>query len=127
MFKSAVFTLLLMMCPLYAESLSLVAVTDPGCHFCQSWHDQVMPSYAAKARVYNYPELMVKDYSSRWDRAWIRDHLQHSIEGLPTFFITSGDVVLAEFSGFSSYDDFYKSLDDSLQKASNYSGKVSKK
>ena len=116
MVRNIILGFLLITYPMYANTMSIVAVTDPGCPVCQSWHEQVMPGYLSKSRVYSYPSLVVKDYSSRWDRVWIRDHLR-PIQYLPTFFLVEGDKVLDEFSGYSSQDDFYERLDHSLKKA----------
>ena len=88
-----------------ASELLLVAITDPYCHFCEKWQDEVAVQYDLIRQTHGFPELMELQQNSYKNRTWVYKHLGF-LEGLPTFVIMDGDQVVGSFVGYTTPQDF---------------------
>ena len=100
---------------LWAGPLSLLAVTHSGCPVCNKWHEEVKPYYTFMAQKKGLPQLKTLDIAKKEGRIKAFKTLG-AVENLPTFAIMDEDKVVATFTGYIGYDNFFAALDKSLKK-----------
>jgi hypothetical protein len=102
--------LLLLLSSLCFAELKLVAVTDPYCHVCERWHEEVGQQYDVYMQSHNLPELVEVPQDSYSNRMWVY-HRIGLLHALPTFIVMNDDEVLGSFEGYTVASEFIEEIE----------------
>lgn len=110
------YLLLLLSTWLYA--VEVVVITHKDCPVCQKWHQEVLPNYYNEAKRNKYPPLKTYELANKMDRDYVMGKVGY-INYIPMFVIMDDDRVVASFTGYTGYKEFYSDLEEALEEASN--------
>lgn len=99
-----------------ARAAELIMVEQPGCHYCEAWHDEVAPEYpkTAEGRFAPLVRVQLKDGAPEgvsFDRPAVFT---------PTFILVEDGEELARIEGYPGEDFFWGLLDAMLKKHTDF-------
>ncbi len=108
--------LLLLLSSLSFAKLKLVAVTDPSCHVCDRWHEEVGQQYDIYMQSHNLPELLEVPQDSYANRMWVYRRIG-LLSALPTFIIMNDDEVLGSVEGYTIASEFIEEIEQVIHQS----------
>ncbi|MDC3180779.1 thioredoxin family protein [Gammaproteobacteria bacterium] len=96
-------------------ALSLVAITDPYCHVCERWHQEIGDQYHMFEQSHHFPKLVEMSQDSYANQLWVFRTVG-LLSAIPTFVIMDDDEVLGQIEGYTDIPEFTAQVDVILKR-----------